>query len=60
VPLFRRSGETLYALLELPKGASHDEVRRKYRRLALKYHPDKNPDNPEAEEMVIYSLTSIT
>lgn len=31
-----------YSLLEVPRGASAEEVRRAYRRLALLYHPDKN------------------
>jgi DnaJ family protein C protein 5 len=34
----------------LPKTATSDEVKKTYRRLALKYHPDKNPNNPEASE----------
>ena len=46
----------MYELLDIPKTSTNDEIRKKYRRLALKYHPDKNPDNPEAEEMVRYSL----
>ncbi|XP_057712588.1 dnaJ homolog subfamily C member 5-like [Corythoichthys intestinalis] len=44
------SGESLYALLGLEQGCSHDEVKKTYRKLALRYHPDKNPDNPEAAE----------
>ena len=53
---FRRTGDSLYELLDIPKTSTNDEIRKKYRRLALKYHPDKNPDNPEAEEMVRYLL----
>ena len=49
---FSRSGDSLYALLDIPKTSTNQDIKKKYRRLALKYHPDKNPDNPEAEEMV--------
>lgn len=45
-----RSGTSLYELLDIPKECTEQEIKKKYRRLALKYHPDKNPDNPEAEE----------
>src|SRR5918998_5839206 len=40
----------LYKVLEVSKGASQDEIRRSYRRLARKYHPDANPDDKNAEE----------
>ena len=39
-----------YQLLGLEAGASEDEIKRAYRRLALKYHPDKNQE-PGAEEV---------
>src|SRR4028119_1363080 len=40
----------LYKVLEVSKGASQDEIRRSYRRLARKYHPDANPGDEGAEE----------
>lgn len=37
-----------YEALGLEQGASASEIRKAYRRLALIYHPDKNPEDPEA------------
>ena len=39
-----------YEVLGVQKGASEDEIKRSYRRLARKYHPDLNKDNPEAAD----------
>ena len=42
--------ENYYSILNVSNNADEDQIKQAYRALAMKYHPDKNPDSKTAEE----------
>ena len=48
--LRRMSKRDYYKVLDVPETATEAEIKKAYRRLAMKYHPDRNPNDQEAEE----------
>eukprot|EP00227_Mantoniella_beaufortii_P009852 CAMPEP_0197577968 /NCGR_PEP_ID=MMETSP1326-20131121/2390_1 /TAXON_ID=1155430 /ORGANISM="Genus nov. species nov., Strain RCC2288" /LENGTH=86 /DNA_ID=CAMNT_0043141105 /DNA_START=213 /DNA_END=469 /DNA_ORIENTATION=+ len=46
-----------YGTLGIQKGCSEDEIKKAYRKLAMKWHPDKNPDNQAYAEKKFKSVS---
>ena len=48
-----------YKILDIPRSASQDEIKKAYRKSALKYHPDRNAGDPQAEKKIQRDFRSL-
>ena len=54
----KQKEKNLYAILGVPKTADEAQIKKAYRKLAKKYHPDMNTGNSEAENRFLRSLNT--
>eukprot|EP00808_Paulinella_micropora_P013468 g5827.t1 len=50
--------EDLYEVLGVPRDASNSEIKKAYKKLAVKWHPDKNPDNTEEAKVAFVNIST--
>lgn len=49
--------EDFYEVLGVPRNSDDKNIKKSYRKLSLKYHPDKNPDNKEIAEEIFKKIS---
>ena len=51
VPVNAKKGPDYYKIMGLKKDATDDQIKKAFKKQAIKYHPDKNPDDPEGAKI---------